>query len=191
MRAPSASSASAEGSKLKEKAVNVTAPALNLAPLLDVQGCCKSFRKPDGDELVVLENVNLTLRPGEIVGLLGRSGSGKSTLLRAIAGLEEPSAGVVNYLGHPVTGPAAGIAMVFQSFALFPWLTVLENVQLGIEALGMRQRVGFARALVVHPNVLLMDEPFSALDELTADTLRNDFLNLCGEGQLPIKSVLL
>jgi len=117
--------------------VNVTAPALNLTPLLDVQGCCKSFRKPEGDELVVLENVNLTLRPGEIVGLLGRSGSGKSTLLRAIAGLDKPSAGVVNYLGHPVTGPAAGIAMVFQSFALFPWLTVLENVQLGLEALGM------------------------------------------------------
>jgi NitT/TauT family transport system ATP-binding protein len=164
------------------------------------------------------------LRPGEIVGLLGRSGSGKSTLLRQIAGLDEPSSGVVNYLGHPVSGPASGIAMVFQSFALFPWLTVLENVQLGLEAQGvaeaemrkrslqaidligldgfesayprelsggMRQRVGFARALVVHPNVLLMDEPFSALDILTAETLRGDFLNLWGEGQLPIKAVLL
>jgi NitT/TauT family transport system ATP-binding protein len=204
--------------------VNATAPALNLAPLLDVQGVCKSFRKPDGDELVVLENVNLQLRPGEIVGLLGRSGSGKSTLLRQIAGLDDPSGGVVNYLGHPVTGPAQGITMVFQSFALFPWLTVLENVQLGLEAQGvpvdemrkrslqaidligldgfesayprelsggMRQRVGFARALVVHPNILLMDEPFSALDILTAETLRGDFLDLWGEGQLPIKSVLL
>jgi NitT/TauT family transport system ATP-binding protein len=199
----------------------VPAPAV---PLLDVQSVCQAFRKPDGDQLVVLEGVNLTLREGEIVGLLGRSGSGKSTLLRAIAGLNAPTGGEVRYLGETVNGPASGIAMVFQSFALFPWLTVLENVQIGLEALGlpqvemrkrslqaidligldgfesayprelsggMRQRVGFARALVTHPNIILMDEPFSALDILTAETLRNDFLDLWGEGQLPIKAVLL
>ena len=97
--------------------MNATAPQLNLAPLLDVTSVCKSFRKPDGDQLVVLEDVNLTLRPGEIVGLLGRSGSGKSTLLRSIAGLDGPTSGVVNYLGQPVSAPARGIAMVEQYVA--------------------------------------------------------------------------
>src|SRR5439155_1046102 len=125
--------------RLEETLVNATAAALNLAPLLDVRAVSKSFRKPDGDALVVLEDVNLTLRPGEIVGFLGRSGCGKSTLLRLIAGLDDPSRGVINYLGRPVGGAAAGMAMVFQSFALFPWLTVVEDVQLGLEALGLPQ----------------------------------------------------
>ena len=192
--------------------------------LVQVTNCRQSYHKESSADLVVLDDVELTLTAGEIVGLLGRSGSGKSTLLRIVSGLLRPTAGEVSWRGVPVRGPAPGVAMVFQSFALFPWLTVQANVELGLEAKGvaraererlaeeaidliglggyenaypkelsggMRQRVGLARALVVHPDLLLMDEPFSALDVLTAENLRTDLIELWSEGKLPVKAVLI
>ena len=193
-------------------------------PLLEVRACRQSYHKESSADFVVLDDVNLAIGQGEIVGLLGRSGSGKSTLLRIVAGLLKPSEGEVIWRGAALHEPAPGIAMVFQSFALFPWLSVQENVELGLEAQGvpraerdsraeaaidliglggyesaypkelsggMRQRVGLARALVVHPDLLLMDEPFSALDVLTAETLRTDLIDLWSEGKLPVKSMLM
>src|SRR6185312_7299007 len=105
--------------------------------LLNLHSVSRSFPKGSGEELLVLENVDLTINAGEIVGLLGRSGSGKSTLLRIIAGLIAPSSGDAKCRGEAISGPPNGVAMVFQSFALFPWLTVLQNVELGLEALGI------------------------------------------------------
>src|SRR5665811_28398 len=117
------------------------------ASLVEIHGVCRSFPKGSGEELLVLENVDLTIRSGEIVGLLGRSGSGKSTLLRIIAGLIAPSSGEAKCRGETINGPPNGVSMVFQSFALFPWLTVLQNVELGLEALGIDSSVRRTRAL--------------------------------------------
>ena len=200
------------------------ADTVTTTALLDLRGVRKTFRTPERHERTVLEGVDFRLEEGEIVALLGKSGSGKSTLLRIMAGLIPANGGDVMYRGKTMTGPARGIAMVFQSFALFPWLTVQENVELGLEAAGvgaaereeranqaidliglggyesaypkelsggMRQRVGFARALVMRPDVLLLDEPFSALDVLTSETLREDLLDLWDERKIPTKGILL
>jgi len=193
-------------------------------PIIELKSVGKSFRSADGTARSVLEGVNFTLNEGEIVALLGQSGSGKSTMLRIMAGLIPADEGEVLYRGMPLYGPAVGISMVFQSFALFPWLTVQKNVELGLEAKGMppreraeraeaaveliglsgfegalprelsggmRQRVGIARALVLEPEVLLMDEAFSALDVLTGERLREDILELWESGRMPTKAILV
>jgi NitT/TauT family transport system ATP-binding protein len=193
--------------------------------LVNVDGVHKSFPLPDGKgEFNVLQNVHFTVQSGEVVALLGRSGSGKSTLLRIMAGLIPPTSGQVISSGKRLRGANQDIAMVFQSFALLPWLTVQENVELGLEARGvprhqrrsqaikaidlvgldgfesaypkeisggMKQRVGFARAFVLEPKVLFMDEPFSALDVLTAENLRGEIDDLWNAGTFPSKSIVI
>src|SRR3984957_3399504 len=191
--------------------------------LITVSSVCKTYQQHDHAGRLVLDHIDFTLKEGEIVAILGKSGSGKSTFLRVVAGLMPPTEGTVTYRGQPVHGPAYGIAMVFQSFALFPWLTVLGNVELGLEAQGVprderrqraidaidligldgfesaypkelsggiRQLVVFPRPLVVNPDVLLLDEPFSALDVLTAETLRGDIMDLWLDRRVPTKGIL-
>lgn len=199
--------------------------AKNTNPLIMAQNLQKFFPLPEGSgTFTVLQDINLNIYPGEVVALLGRSGSGKSTLLRILAGLIPPSKGVVSSGGKVISGANPDVAMVFQSFALLPWATVQENVELGLKARGvplserqaralkaidmvgldgfesaypkelsggMQQRVGFARAFVMEPKVLFMDEPFSALDVLTAENLRGEIGMLWEQGNFPAQSVLI
>ncbi len=194
------------------------------APLCEMEGVTHYFVLPSGQKLEVLENVSLAVRPNEVVALLGPSGCGKSTILRILAGLIRPTCGQVRYRGEPLDGLAPGVAIVFQSFALFPWMTVQENVRAVLEAArlpdeeiaaraaeairlvglvgfeeayprelsgGMKQRVGMARALSLRPEVLFMDEPFSQVDALTAESLRAELLDIWAVRHQNPSSILL
>src|SRR3984957_4121138 len=193
-------------------------------PLIEARQGEKFYDQPSDNRIQVIAPLDLAIYPDEILTLLGPSGSGKSTLLRILTGLSLASAGQVLWHGSPINGPCENVSIVFQSFALFPWLTVLENVEAPLKASGvsaadrttrsvkmldsvgldgfenaypkelsggMKQRVGFARALVVEPEVLFMDEPFSALDVLTAENLRSELLELWEDKKMPTRAVFI
>ena len=202
----------------------MTTPAASSTPMLEAQHVSQQFLLPGGHDLQALRDISLAIHEREVVALVGPSGCGKSTLLRLLVGLMRPSAGAVLYRGTPVTGVLSTAAMVFQSFALLPWLTVEQNVEMGLEARGvaeadrrhtaaravavvglagfegayprelsggMKQRVGFARALAVTPEILFMDEPFGALDALTAENLRAEVLKLWRDSQTSVSSIVV
>ncbi len=193
-------------------AERVTTSSTAAAPPLRAIAVSKTYRTPDHIGRLVLENIDFTLHEGEIVAVLGKSGAGKSTFLRILAGLLPPSLGHVEYRGQPITGPVRGIAMVFGNVELgleAQGVSAAERRRRAVEAIdiigldgfesaypkelsgGMQQRVSFARALVVNPDILLLDEPFSQLDVLTAETLRNDLLDLWVERRIPTKGILI
>ena len=219
-----AASGAAEISEVAQEKEIAAQPAADEKPIIEARGIEKSFKQKDGSDIQVIAPVDLSLESGTIIALLGPSGSGKSTLLRILSGLAAPTAGEVLWHGEPLGACSPNVAIVFQSFALFPWLTVLENVESpllargmehderhrrALKALdsvglknfetaypkelsgGMKQRVGFARALAVEPEVLFMDEPFSALDVLTAENLRGDLMELWLAKKIPTRSIFI
>jgi len=199
-------------------------PSLQVEPIIRAAAVEKFYQQPSQNRIQVISATDLAIVPGEIVALLGPSGSGKSTMLRMLSGLSKPTAGQVFWHEKPIEQSGMNVSIVFQSFALFPWLTVLENVEAPLQARGvsaaarrerslkmldtvgldgfegaypkelsggMKQRVGFARALVVEPEVLFMDEPFSALDVLTAENLRSELLELWSKKTMPTKAIFI